>query len=252
MKTVVYQSFRSEQVPQWVSHCMESVWAWAKEQGFDYRFIGDEIFDLAPGWYREKARKRIPVMTDLGRLLLARQFLEEGYERTVWLDADLLVFDAEGLEIDVADEFAFGREVWVQKDGKGRLKAYRNVHNALCVFTAGNSFLDFYIHACLSIIRRMEGEMVPQIVGPKLLTSLHNTVGFQLVEEVGMISPLVLSDLVKGGGEALDILRQEQPTLKAANLSASLSEKETDGVPVTEAMLEAAIDRLQACNSFKR
>jgi len=246
MKTVVYQSFRTEQVPPWVARCMGSVRSWAEGRGFDYRFIGDEIFDLVPDWYREKARNRIPVMTDLGRLLLARQFLEGGYERAIWFDADVLAFDPEGLDIDVSEEFAFGREVWVQKDGKGRLKAYRNVHNALCVFAIGNSFLDFYIHACLSIIRRMEGQMVPQIVGPKLLTSLHNTVGFQLIEEVGMISPLVLSDLAQGEGEALDLLRQEQPALKAANLSASLSEKETDGISVTETMLEAAIDRLQA------
>ena len=223
---------------------MESVRLWAGAKGYDYRFIGDEIFDLAPGWYREKAKNRIPVITDLGRLLLARNFLGNGFERTIWLDADVLVFDPDKLEIDVVEQFAFGREVWVQKDGKGRLKAYRNVHNALCVFTAGNSFLDFYIHACQSIIRRMDGEMVPQIVGPKLLTSLHNTVGFALIDEVGMVSPLVLKDLAEGGGEALNLLGREQLKMRAANLSASLSAKETDGITVSEKMVEAAIDRL--------
>jgi len=250
MKTIVYQSFRTENVPHWVSRCLESVRGWADLQGFDYRFIGDEIFDLVPDWYREKAAKRIPVMTDLGRLLLAKQFLAAGYERAIWLDADMLVFDPEDLEINVREEFAFGREIWVQKDGKGNLKAYRNVHNALCVFTADNSFLDFYIHSCLSIIKRMEGTMVPQIVGPKLLTSLHNMVGFSLVSDVGMISPLVLGDLDKGSGAALALLRAEQPDMKAANLSASLSDQETDGVVVTQEMLETAIDRLQLTKSL--
>lgn len=112
------------------------------------------------------------------------------------------------------------------------------------MFTKGNSFLDFYIHACQSIIRRMDGEMVPQIVGPKLLTSLHNTVGFALIDEVGMVSPLVLKDLAEGGGEALDLLGREQLKMRAANLSASLSAKETDGITVSEKMVEAAIDRL--------
>lgn len=246
MKTVVYQSFKAENVPSWVSRCMESVQGWAGLNGFDYRFVGDEIFDLLPDWYREKAASRIPVMTDLGRLMLAKQFLAGGYERAIWLDADMLVFDPNGLKIDVAEEFAFGREVWVQRDNKGRLKAYRNVHNALCVFIANNSFLDFYIHACFSIIKRMEGEMVPQIVGPKLLTSLHNMIGFSLIDDVGMISPLVLGDLAQGGGEALALLSAEQGMMKAANLSASLSAKETDGVSVTEGMLETAIDRLLA------
>ena len=244
MRTVVYQSFRTENVPAWISRCLNSVRAWAGAQGYDYRFVGDEIFDLVPGWYREKAKSRIPVITDLGRLILARNFLGNGYERTIWFDADVLVFDPDKLDMDIGEEFAFGREVWVQNDGKGRLKAYRNVHNAICVFTAGNSFLDFYIHACQSIIGRMEGEMVPQIVGPKLLTSLHNMVGFTLMDEVGMISPLALKDLAEGGGEALDLLRREQPEMRAANLSASLSAKKTDGVTVTEEMVEAAIDRL--------
>jgi len=59
MRTVVYQSFRTENVPAWISRCLESVRLWAGAKGYDYRFIGDEIFDLAPGWYREKAKNRI-------------------------------------------------------------------------------------------------------------------------------------------------------------------------------------------------
>ena len=37
----------------------------------------------------------MPVITDLCRLLQARHFLENGYERVIWLDADILIFDGE-------------------------------------------------------------------------------------------------------------------------------------------------------------
>lgn len=224
MRTVVYQSYKPAGGPEWIGRCLRSVRDWAARCGFDYRFVGDEIFDLVPDWYREKATNRIPVITDLGRLLLARALLAEGYERTVWLDADVLVFDAAGFEIDISEEFAFGEETWVQQTDSGELRTYRNVHNAISVFTAGNSFLEFYIHACRSVIGRLEGGVPPQIVGPKLLTALHNMIGFRLIPEVAMLSPLVVGDIAKGEGPALDLFRRHAPgPIRAANLCSSLT-----------------------------
>ena len=247
MKTVVYQSYRTTEVAPWIECCLASVRDWTAAQGWDYRFIGDEIFDLAPGWYRDKAQGRTPVITDLCRLILARDLLAEGYVRVIWLDADVLIFDPENLHITVSEEFAFGQETWIQPGkgaGKGRrLKATTNVHNALCVFTEGNSFLDFYIHACLSVVRRIEGPMVPQLVGPKLLTALHNILGFQLAPEVGAFSPLLLSDIAGGGGPALDLYRESAPaTARAANLCAS-QETEPD-------LYEDACRKLLEANPF--
>ena len=51
--------------------------------------------------------------------------------------------------------------------------------------------------------------MVNQIVGPKLLSALHNMIGYPLIENVGMLSPLVLQDIDKLGGVALDLLVDE-------------------------------------------
>ncbi len=239
MKTVVCQSYRSENVPPWMKTCLESVQGWAALKGWDYRFEGDEFLGRVPGWYRENAGGRLPVISDLARLLFIRDLLDEGYARVIWLDADLLVFDPAGLDVEVAEEFAFGRENWVQADGKGGLRLYRNVHNAISVFAKGNSFLDFYIYACRSVVGRLRGGGPNQVVGPKLLTSLHNTLGFSLIESVGAFSPLVLGDIATGGGPALDLLKGEQKeTLRAANLCASQD--------VAEDVLEAVCKRLLA------
>lgn len=226
MKTVVYQSYRTESVPEWINRCQESVRDWASDKGFDYRFWGDEAFDLLPDDFRARAAGRLPILSDLSRLLLARQLLTEGYGRTIWIDADVLIFNPDQLEITVTRDFSFCREIWVQEEPDGKLKVYRNVHNALCVFVEGNSFLDFYIDACQRIVGQMEGEqgLVNQIIGPKLLTSLHNTLGYPLIETVGMLSPPVLRDIDRGGGAALDVLVREKSTpLYAANLCDSLS-----------------------------
>jgi hypothetical protein len=239
MKTVVFQSFRTENVPPWIAVCLAGVRRWAADRGWDYRFVDDAIFQRVPQWYVEKAAGRLPVITDLGRLLLARDLLAEGYGRAVWLDADVLIFDPDRLEIHVDSEFAFGWETWVQDDNKGRLKATGNVHNALCVFTAANSMLDFYIHACLSIMERMEGPPAPQIVGPKLLTALHNIIGFRLLPQVGAFSPLTLGAIAEGGGPVLDLYRRHaRGPARAVNLCLSLNQKSHEPV------LERACERL--------
>ncbi len=231
---------------------MASVRDWADGIGADYRFYGDELFERVPDWYLEKTKNRIVVATDLARLVLAKELLKEGYDRVVWCDADLLVFAPQDLSLTVNEEYAFGREVWVQLDAKGRLKSYRKVHNAYFVFTQANSFLDFYIQSCLSIIRRIEGEMVPQIVGPKLLSTLHNIVEFPVVEDVGMFSPLVLRDLLEDTSDAITLMQAEtRADIVAANLCSSMEGTQSDGVCLTAADMEQACSILLANGAMK-
>jgi len=245
--TLVIQSYRSKSEPDWIAACLESVRAWATGQGWDYRFVGDEIADRVPDGYREGAQGRWPVITDLARLLLARDALAEGRGRVIWVDADVLVFGAEGPDVTAAGEagYGFSRELWVQPDGDG-LRVYRNVHNALCWFAPGNPVLDFYIHACERIVGRLDGGAPNQIVGPKLLTALHNMLGFPLLDDVGMASPLVARDLAAGGGAALERLIAESPMpLRAINLCASLVGREVDGVRMDDALMRAVVARLR-------
>lgn len=241
MKTIVVQSYRTDHVPVWIEQCLESVRRWTEAQGWAYRFIGDEIFDRVPSWFRERAGGRIPIITDLARLVMAKQALSGAYERYVWLDADVLIFDPAGLRLTVTEGYAFGWEIWVQSDGAGGLKVYRNVHNAVSVFCRDNAMLDFYIHASETILARSGGSVPPQVVGTKLLTALHNMIGLPLIEDVGMLSPLVIGDLVAGGGSALARLQKEcRGPLRAANLCSSLVGSVSDGVDLTHDTLANA------------
>jgi len=245
MKTIVYQSYRTTRVPDWVSTCLCSVENWAAGQGYAYRFFDDEIFQRVPSWVMEKAGAHLQIATDLGRLILAKELLAEGFERVVWIDADILVFDPERLLLAIDQEYAFGREVWVQPVNSGRIKAYKNVHNAISVFCQNNSFLEFYIHSCLNILGRANGALVPQIIGTKFLTALHNIVGFKLIDEVGMASPLVVSDIANGGGAALDLICEKSPVpLCALNLCTSLVGGRVDDVDLADSLMESVCDVL--------
>ena len=244
-ETLVIQSYRTENVPAWINSCLGSVEAWASLCGLDYRFFGNEIFQRVPAWYRERAKGCLPVLTDLGRLILVREALGSGVGTVIWVDADILIFDPEKLRVDIDAEYAFSRELWVQPGARG-LKVYRNVHNAFCMFRQGNPFLDFYIHACLSVMRRVDSNVPNQIVGTKLLTAMHNIIGFPLVEQVGMASPLVLQDLSAGaGGPALTRLVAKSPvTLRAVNLCGSLVGQKVDGVSINDDLMARTVVHL--------
>lgn len=235
--TLVVQSHRNPLPSRWLEKCMDSVRVWANMQNFDYQFMGDELFADVPEPLMEKTRTQRVVATDLARLLVLRSYLEQGYQRVVWCDADLLIFQPESLVLPSVD-FAVGREVWIQSDGmNGRPKAYIKVHNAFMLFSAGNAFLDFYIDSATRMLSLHEGRFVPQFIGPKLLTALHNILHFPVIESVGMLSPSVAQDLVAGGGSSLDMFLTRSPAMPAAvNMCGSLALKEKD--------LDAQIDRV--------
>jgi len=234
LRTLVIQSYRTTNVPDWINTCLGSVRSWSRQHAFDYRFVGDEIFDRLPDWYRHKTTGQPQIATDLGRLHLIQEALDEGFECAIWLDADVLIFDPDNFVVSQVSGFSFGREVWIQEDPKGALCAFRNVHNAYALFCADNRFLAFYQYACEQIISRMnmgpDKGMLPQIVGPKLLTSLNNTLAFELTDSIAMLSPDVLHDILQNGGPALDLLRASQKTPPhGANLCASLATEVSGG-----------------------
>lgn len=225
---------------------MSSVRDWALNKDWEYRFIGDEILDCVPEWYRAQAQGRMPIIIDLARLVALRDALNAGASSAAWVDADVAIFDPAGFELETPEPFAFSREIWMQPaSAGGGLKTYRGVHNAVCVFRPGNSMLDFYIDACQSVMRRVDGGVPNQIVGPKLLGALHNIIGFSLIDDVGMISPLVARDVSTGGGPALEALIAASPSgLRAVNLCASLVGRTVDGIDIDDALLEKVAARI--------
>lgn len=201
MSVLLFQSTRPGPRPSWLTLCLESAQALAQQRGWDYQLSGDELFEPLPTWFIKKVGERTPILSDLGRLLAAREHLKQ-YERVVWLDADVLIFAPEQFTLP-RGPFGFGRERWVQPKGRG-WKIHRSVCNALCTFTRGDPFLDFYIYTCQSVIRRADPDYIaPQMIGPKLLTALHHIADLPFTECIGSASPDLLIDITTGEGEAL-------------------------------------------------
>ena len=219
--TVVIQSHRSPLPYSWISVCLETVRDWADRNNYAYQWLGDDLFAHVPDAILEKTRDQRVIATDIARLSVLARALENTYRGAVWLDADFLIFDPDNFELP-GIPYAVGREVWVQQDARQNLKVYKKVHNAFLMFRRENSFLDFYRDAAERMIYMNHGSMPPQFVGPKLLTAIHNTVHLPVFEKAAMLSPLVVLDLLKGGGRALDLFnaRSGEPPA-GANLCSS-------------------------------
>ncbi len=238
--TLLIQSHRDPLPFEWLRLCLDSVTSWAQDNQFEIRFLGDEIFDLIEPSLLEQIGAQTVIASDLARLKILQQGLVEGYDRVIWCDADFLIFDPAQFLLPDSD-FAVGREIWVQWDNAAKLRTYNKVHNAFLMFRRGYHFLDFYCDAAERLLRLNRGRMVPQFIGPKLLTALHNIIRCPVMEAAGMLSPLVMRDLIEGQGAALSLFRKRSPSVLAgANLSSSLTARER----FSEAEMESLIHQL--------
>lgn len=223
MRTVVLQSHRQPLPYDWLHPCIDSVKRWAEVNGFEYQWLGDELFDELTSTQRKHTHRQRVVASDLARLHKVARALADGARRVVWVDADTLVINSGALNLSERG-CAVGREIWIQPSSTldGTPKVYAKVHNAFMVFCEGDSFLPFYIDAASRLLERHEGPYVDQFIGPKLLTALHNLVQFPVIENAGVLSPSVIANLNHGGGEYLDAFcRRLQRIPASLNLCAS-------------------------------
>ncbi len=230
MRTLILQSCPGK-IPGWLQTCLDSTAAWARRWDYEYRLLGDELFAQVPGWYMEKIGGRLPIAADLGRLQWARRLLDQDQaDWVVWLDADVLVFAPNRWQLSPVPDCSLGYELWLQAvENKQGHTIHKNVHNAFCTFRRGGSTLPFLIDTTLGLMERVDGQHIsPQFVGPKLLTSLHNIVGFNLEAHAGAISPLLAEvllqqkDLNQPDGMLAKYCRKLPANVYAANLCASL------------------------------
>lgn len=223
---------------------MLSVEAWAKSNSFDYKIIDDSFFEYAPNWFREKAAQEICPVTDLARLVVAKDFLAQGYERAIWVDADMLVFDPEAFIIKLERDFMFCHEIWLFTDSTGARQVSHRVNNSVTVFCKNNVHLDFFIDACLRIGR--EKSTIGKLdVGTHFLSKLRNILPFALMENVGILSPTLMKELVLNKPSVLtEYARQLGSPLACVNLCASLEGQDIQGVTANHLMYEQVVDVL--------
>ena len=237
-RTMVLQS-PPPHPPPWVVRCLDSVRQWAEMQSHEYRCIGDELFADVPAWYLDKIPNRMAVAADLGRLQWAQRLLDANKaDWIIWLDADVLLFAPHLLELGPREHCMFGLEHWIQAESASNSSAaakwrvHHNTHNALACFPRHCPVLPFLQHAILRLMRRVDPERIaPQMMGPKLLGSLHSLVDFERTSAVGALSPLVLKELhhlfqaadapLSTGALAAAIGAQREP-MAGANLCATL------------------------------
>ena len=244
MAIVVYQSFRVSDVPEWMERCMVSVKEWALKQGYEYRFFGDELFEFVPGWYRNRINNQIHLVADLARLEIAKQFLNNGYEKAIWIDADVLVFSPEQFTLPLDRSFAFCREMYVSNDENKQLVAYRRVNNAITLMSKGNSFLDFYIDACKNIVAQRE-KLQHTSVGTSFLTAMNLQFPIDHINQVGLFSPLVMRDIALGKGDALSLYMQAfAAPIYSANLCFTFNGSEASGVNMSPELFAKVISSL--------
>lgn len=243
MNTLVIQSHRSPLPYTWIEPCLDSVRHWCALNQYEYRFMGDELFDAVPGELLKKTQQQRVVASDIARLLVLRDGLKNGYGTVVWLDADFLIFNP--LEFVLPDApYALGREVWVQPDKQGKLKVHKKVHNAFLMYRKDNSFLDFYIETAKRLLGLNNGSMSPQFIGPKLLTALHNIIMFPVMESAGMLSPMVVKDIIQQGGPALDLFIGHSPQpITGVNLCISSCDRDDVSVVEMERLIECLLNK---------
>lgn len=245
MTTCVLQSHRSPLPHAWLARCLKSVSDWARSRGFSYHFLGDELFDALPEDLVQRTDLSPVIKSDLARLRVAQAWLGE-YDTVIWLDADVWVVAPDHLDVPVGQS-CVGRENWVQRDNQGKWRNFRKVHNAAMVFHRGDSLLAFYADTAERLLRANQAAMPAQFIGPKLLSSLHNTAQLSVWESVGMMSPWVGLDLLGASdGRALKMMREAHQTPVAAlNLCSSSCQRGE----LSDDQMSAIIDVLQVKKS---
>lgn len=277
--TLVFQSYRRENVPAWITACSRTVEDWARTAGYDYEFVDDRLFDYVPLWLRERVRQAKLPMSDYARVALSNEILGRGYQRSIWVDIDVVIFDPAGFQAhNGAREFALTAEVWFDLADTARLPqplpraltleedrrllrhllqapadtashfkpaCFENVANAVMIQSAGTYFADLYLRAVEAYARNVRGPISPVTIGTRLLTTLQTLHFFPLVQDVAMLSPLLMAALVTDDSAVLgEYRRRVGGPLSAANLCSSFSGQVRRGVEMNEGLYEKVLERL--------
>jgi len=228
VRTIVVQSYRSTRVEPWIQRCMQSVREWAVSRGYIYEFIDDALFDFLPAHIRNNPTLPLLPKTDIARLDLLSARLAEGFERAIWLDADILVFNPAALTVPEACGAMFCHEIWTSLSDDGELLHAQKINNALMVFEHGHPLLNFLRYAAVELYEHHASSGMSTVaLGTTLLSKLGHVIPLRLHTQVACLSPILLRAAYRG--EHAEWLRahaqRHGQRFHAANLCHSLLTK---------------------------
>jgi len=180
-KTILLQSYRDYDVPAWITRCQESVKAYARQQNWEYKFLGDEFFDWAPYWSKEIVKNNIYALSDICRLEWMKHALTD-WNTVIWADIDILVIDPTRIVISQNHSYGFAYELCFTNEG------WRHgFNNAFMFFRKDCGMLNAYLERCYDLLRQTEVDVARRtVIGPDLLRTLdvpesHVIQGFNIL-----------------------------------------------------------------------
>ncbi|RDI99304.1 hypothetical protein DVT68_00095 [Dyella solisilvae] len=178
---------------------MRSVKDWALQQGHEYQFVDDRLFDYVPAQIMQTPPSTVLPLTDLARLGLLKDLLNSGYDRAIWVDADVLVFRPEYFRIPDLCGGMLCREVWTYEDENKQIRHRPGINNAVAAFDRGHPLLDFLHHAALELFAHLRPEQIHSSrIGTDFYTLLGRIYPMRLLTQVACFSPIITRALLSG------------------------------------------------------
>jgi len=189
----------------------------------------------------KKVTNQIHLVADLSRLILAKKLLNQGYDKVIWVDADVVVFDDENFDLPLEYEYAFCKELWVDLAPSGKLIFRRAINNAVCFFTKKSAFLDGYIDMCKKIVA--DGNpLTHATIGTEFLTSINKKERLDFIDNVGLFSPYVLLAIYKNNSLFLqNYLNLFSNKVGAANVCTTFVNRDFLGSKLTNEFYEQIV-----------
>lgn len=233
-EVLVLQSDKPPPRAAWRRRCLASVERWAEASSYSYRFIGDELFAPISPDLRRACRDVVLPMTDIGRLLWLERLLAEGWERVIWMDADILIFDP---SLDIYDE-CVGREIWISYGLTTGFRAAESVNNCVLSVVKGSQMLPRLLHATLAAAASFNAPPHPRALGPDLFRQVHAKTPLPVARDIAMASPPMMRGLAEGDRAPLAAHHSVWAgPVRAVNLCGSLIDDDGRALQVVDRLL---------------
>lgn len=225
MKIKVIQSHKKD-VPEWIALCIASVKGWSDLKGYDYEFKGDEFLAIPPSWAIEKCKGNVFALTDVSRLIWMGALLQQGYDRVVWVDSDVVMFDPDNIHIEGVEDHGFSHEgiISYTRDKNRKVKyLYREgINNAIMFFDKESPVLKEYLEKTLDVLKTLDRVPKRTELGPALLHEWHKERKFNVLKDFDIMFPELLRQS-REGGPIIETYRANAPICKGANMCGHMS-----------------------------